>query len=148
MEQHQVAGLHSQQRLNPKRTVFFQNVYFFNVIPHKCKISAWSWSMHIFSSLWILMTPCLAPGHPSVATVLSMHPCISNCSWVKLHTAATKGKKFEVARHGNDRKSNHLLTLGWWLVHSKAKYATFAYYIFKGISLPEGLITWTPDILP
>ena len=58
-------------------------VSFPNIIPYKCDISLWNWSdtMNIYSILWILMAWCFTT-RPPVATVLSMHPCISSYLWV------------------------------------------------------------------
>ena len=66
-------------------SIFFQNViYCSNVILYKYNPSAWNWSStpNIKSVLWILMTWCFST-RASVATVLSMHMCVSSCLWVK-----------------------------------------------------------------
>ena len=73
--------------LTPKRLGhFFKNVILFrNFVHHKCDIFIWNWSntMNVESALWILMAWCFST-RASVATVLTTHPCISQCLRVKL----------------------------------------------------------------
>ena len=60
---------------------FFQNVISFSDAIHLMCISRiWNWSntMNVSSALWILMAWCFST-RASVATVLTMHPCISQC---------------------------------------------------------------------
>ena len=64
---------------------FFQNVILFsNVVHHKCNIFIWNWTdtMNVWSALWMLMAWCFST-RASVATVLTTHPCVSRCLWVK-----------------------------------------------------------------
>ena len=64
---------------------FFQNVILFsNVVHHKCNIFIWNWTdtMNVWSALWMLMAWCCST-RASVATVLTTHPCVSRCLWVK-----------------------------------------------------------------
>ena len=82
-----------------------------NVIHYQCNLFIWNWSneMDIWSALWILMAWCFST-RASVVTMLSTHPCISSCLWVKL---------FQVPRHSIYHKhSPHL----FWSFISKFIY--------------------------
>ena len=60
---------------------FFQNVILFSkLLHHKCNIFIWNWSniMNVSSALWMLMAWCIST-RASVATVLTMQPCVSRC---------------------------------------------------------------------
>ena len=63
-------------------TFFFFKIsfHFLMFIHYKCHILVWNWSntMNISSALWVLMSWCFST-RASVATVLSMHPCVSSC---------------------------------------------------------------------
>ena len=47
---------------------------------------AWNWSnaRNIWPALWVLMAWCFST-RTSVASVLSIHPCVSRFSWVNMH---------------------------------------------------------------
>ena len=67
---------------------FFSNVISFSDAVHlMCNIFVWNWSntMNVSSALWILMAWCLST-RASVATVLTMHPCVSRCLRVKRYS--------------------------------------------------------------
>ena len=51
-----------------------------NVVQHRCNIFIWNWSnkINIKSALRILMAWCVS-SRASVATVLTTHPCVSQC---------------------------------------------------------------------
>ena len=63
-----------------QRGKFIFKMLFANVVHYKCNILVWNWSntMNILSALWILMAWCFST-RASVATVLSVNPCISSC---------------------------------------------------------------------
>ena len=65
---------------------FFQYVISFsNVVHHKRNILIWNWSnkINISSALWILMAWCFST-RASVATLLTMHTCVSRCLGVNM----------------------------------------------------------------
>ena len=64
-------------------------ILFASVVDNKFHIFVWNWTntMNIQSTLWILMAWCFSI-QVSVATILSIHPCIFNCLWVHLITIA------------------------------------------------------------
>ena len=61
-------------------------ISFSHVVHYECNILIWTWSntVDILSTMLLLMAWCFGNKAP-VATVLSMHPCISSCLGVKLH---------------------------------------------------------------
>ena len=61
-----------------------------------CNIFIWNWSntMNVQSALWILMAWCLST-RASVATVLTTHPCISQCLRVKPLVLGRCGSNFK-----------------------------------------------------
>ena len=64
--------------------IHFQIVISFSrIVSYYSNISVWNWfnTINIHSALWILMAWCFST-RASVATVLSMHPCLSRCLWV------------------------------------------------------------------
>ena len=67
----------------------------------RCIVSALSITMNIQSALWILMARCFST-RASVATVLSIHLCISNCLWVKQYevTEPHKSSWCQLCHHG------------------------------------------------
>ena len=72
--------------INPKTNGYFFFkiwLYFLMWLPISRIFFIWNWSnaSDIWSALWIMMTCCFST-RASVATVVSMHPCMSSCSWV------------------------------------------------------------------
>ena len=63
---------------------FFSKPFFSNVVHYKCNIiiSNWANTMSVQSTFWILMAWCFST-RASVATVLTMHPCVSRYLRVK-----------------------------------------------------------------
>ena len=74
---------------------FLQCDIIFSCCSQQIPISAWNHSntMNILSAWWVLITWCLST-RASVATVLSKHPCISSCLWVKQTSKATRATVF------------------------------------------------------
>ena len=54
--------------------------------------------MNILSALWILMTWCFST-RASVATGMSMHPCIFSCLWLKTYVFKKTNEKFWILQH-------------------------------------------------
>ena len=72
---------------------FCQNVISFPLVVHyKCNIVVWNWFniMNILWTLWLLMPWCLST-RASVATVRSIHPCVSSCLGVNKNNMTNSG---------------------------------------------------------
>ena len=90
--------------------IFLKNL-FANISPYNCNISVWNWSfsMTVYSALWILMARCFRTK-TSVAMVLTTYPCVSNCLGVKPCCRHSGDYQWQIiSRHNIDLLINNVL---------------------------------------